>query len=84
MLGYVNWSRGVSAAEALNARFGIARFLHLLSVKARDMDKDNNPSNHIRIRVGRWPTLTSRTGYLSKFRRGLPTNRPGIMGAEFM
>jgi len=86
MLGNVDRSRGVSTADALNTRFGITDSLHLLPIKDKDKarDKDKDKSNHTKIGVGRWPTLTSRTGHLSKFSPNLPTNRPGTMGVEFM
>jgi len=40
----VDWSRGVSAAKALNTKLGTARSLHLLSAKDKDKvrDKDND------------------------------------------
>jgi len=86
MLGNVDRLRGVSAAEALNTKFEIAHSLHLLL--ARDKDKNNDPSNHIKTGVGRRPTPTSRTWHFSKFRPHLPTNLatnlPGTIGAEFM
>ena len=88
MLENVDLPRGVSVAEALNTRFGIARSFHLLPVKeknrARGKDKDNDPNNHNRTRVGKRPAPTNKTRHLSKFRPDLPTNRSGIMGAEFM
>jgi len=84
MLGNVDRSRGVSAAESLKTRFRAARSLHHLPVKDKNKDKGNDPSNHIRIRLDRRPTPTSRTGHLSKFRPDLPTNCPRTMGAEFM
>jgi len=74
ILGNVDWSRGISAAEALNTRFRTTHSLHLPSVKDKasdkdkDKDKDSEPSNHIRIEVGRRPTPPSRTGHLNKSR----------------
>jgi len=87
MLENVDPPRGVSAAEALNTRFGITRSLHLLPVKDKDRakgkDKDDS-SNYTRRGVGRRPTPTSRTGHLSKFKPDLLTNSPGTMRVEFM
>jgi len=69
--------------DALNTRSGIANIPHLLSIRVmvdKDKDRDSNPSCLIRTGVGRRPTPTSRTGYLSRFRPNLPTNHVKIMG----
>ena len=88
MLGSIDRSRGVSVAEALNTKFGTARFPYLVPAndrdKVRDKDKDSDANNHTRIGVGRRPILTSRTGHLSKLKHDLPTNRPRAMGLESM
>jgi len=88
MLGSVDRPRGISAAEALKAKFGTARFPYLLLAKdkdkVRDRGKDSDPSNHSRIEVGRRPTPTSTTRHLSKPRPELPTNCPGTMEVESM
>ena len=65
--------------EALNTRSVTADIPHLLLVKVmgdkdKDKDSDSDPSNPTRIGLGRQPTPTSRTGYLSRFRPDLPTN----------
>ena len=84
MLGSVDRARGVSAAEALNTKFGTTHFPHLLPAKdkgkVRDRDKDSDPSNHTRIGVGRQSTPTSRIRHLSKPKPELPTNRPKLWG----
>jgi len=82
----VTQSRAVLAVEALNIRSGTAHTPHLLRVKVmrdkdKDKDKDNDPSSLIRTRVGRRPTLTSRTEHLSRFKPDLPTNHPKTIRA---
>jgi len=71
--------RGVFAAEALNIRSATVHTPCPLLVKVmgdedKDKDRDSDPSNPIRTRVGRQPTPTNKTGYLSRFRPILPTN----------
>ena len=50
MLGSVDRPRGVFAVEAINTKFGTARFPYLIPAKdkdkVRDRDKDSDPSNH--------------------------------------
>ena len=72
--------------EALSIRFGTAHFLHLLldKGKARVKGKRRNATYHIRTEEGRWPTLTSKIGHLSKLKLDLPTYNPRTMGAESM
>ena len=72
--------------EILSIRLGTAHFFHLVldKGKVRIKGKGSDPNNHIRIREGRQPIPTSRTGHLSKLKPDLSTNRPGIMGLESM
>ena len=72
--------------EALSIRCETAHSLHLLldKGKARVKGKGNDPSSHIKIGEGRWPTPTNKTGHLSKLKSDLPTNCLGTMGVESM
>jgi len=80
MLGSVDRLRGVSTAEALNTKFGTARFPHLLlskdKDKGKDKDKDTTPATI--------PTPINRIERLSKPRPDLSTNRLGTIGVESM
>ena len=75
-------------AEVLSIRCETAHFLHLLldkaKAKAKVKGKGNNPSSHIKIGEGRWPTPINNTRHLSKLKPDLPNNRLRTLAAESM
>ena len=72
--------------KATNIKFGTAHSLHPLPSKGRGKvkDKGSDPNHHTRAGEGRRPTLTSSTGHPNQLNPDPLTNRPGIMGLEFI